>query len=91
MICKNCGHEIKRRTGKWWHYRLLSLGCPKNENYRGECGYTLMECANKFLPPCQNYHTVARQCNCGCKYPRPKYSLTQKILYHVFNIHSKPL
>ena len=24
MKCKNCGHEIKKFEGKWWHYCLES-------------------------------------------------------------------
>lgn len=98
--CKNCGHQIKRYKGRYRHVLESSPPCTTNfrDNKNGLCGgldfdkyykHGIIECIHDH--DCNKTHLILKnRCSCGCKYPRPKYSLIKRILYCVFGIRSKP-
>lgn len=60
--CRNCGHNIVKRSGRWWHYS------SKKENFIDDeqCG-GINEIRRHYF-----YNIKCRYKGCKCKKPLPK-------------------
>ena len=71
VICRNCGHKIKKYNGRWFHVHRYCIHCSEADSRFDTFGY-------KYNIQCYEPSKISTGAECNCRRPQPKKKYLNK-------------